>query len=324
VNAASGPPASMAGSELAELVNPGRALTVEFGRFPSACMLLVEALGGHPLGAPRAWREAVMSELSERDLATLAPFVQSQPPELPSCLCVLVHRTRAGFAPLEDDLARIASIPREQLVTQLPANGHWDQVARHPGRWLDRFVRAMRRACAGLEGPWRSAAGLLDRETERIGVASARGAERELIASMFPTRLVTIQAARPAGAEPGAGLGMVPRLTGTPASHVWMIDGEVSHIAYAVPAAGRLLERPGPPPAELQALLGPQRARILRHLDAPVLAGQIADTLLAVPSAASHHLAILERAGLVRRERQGRHVLVHRTARGTQLLTLYE
>jgi len=32
----------------------------------------------------------------------------------------------------------------------------------------------------------------------------------------------------------------------------------------------------------------------------------------------------LERAGLVRRVRRGRHVLVHRTPRGTALVNLYD
>jgi hypothetical protein len=38
----------------------------------------------------------------------------------------------------------------------------------------------------------------------------------------------------------------------------------------------------------------------------------------------SHHLTVLEHAGLARRERRGRQVIVHRTARGTDLLHLYE
>jgi DNA-binding MarR family transcriptional regulator len=42
-----------------------------------------------------------------------------------------------------------------------------------------------------------------------------------------------------------------------------------------------------------------------------------------VPSAATHHVTALEAAGLVTRERSGRHVLVRRTARGDALLELY-
>jgi DNA-binding transcriptional ArsR family regulator len=112
-------------------------------------------------------------------------------------------------------------------------------------------------------------------------------------------------------------------LSGPGAAHVWYVEGELTHVVYPVCDAWRLLDETAPPPAALDALIGTQRSRILRFLDRPATAGRLAEALLAVPSAASHHLAILERAGLVARERQGRRVLVHRTARGTDLLALY-
>jgi DNA-binding transcriptional ArsR family regulator len=82
----------------------------------------------------------------------------------------------------------------------------------------------------------------------------------------------------------------------------------------------RIVDRDDP----LVALLGPQRAAILAALNAPMSIGAIADVLLAVPSAATHHVTALEAAGLVARRQRGRHVLVERTARGTELLRLYE
>jgi DNA-binding MarR family transcriptional regulator len=97
----------------------------------------------------------------------------------------------------------------------------------------------------------------------------------------------------------------------------------VTHVVYPVAGAWRLLDDDAPAPDGLEALLGAQRTRLLRHLDRPATPGRLAETLHAVPSAATHHLAILERAGLVVRERHGRRVLVHRTARGTDLLGLY-
>jgi DNA-binding transcriptional ArsR family regulator len=76
----------------------------------------------------------------------------------------------------------------------------------------------------------------------------------------------------------------------------------LTHIAYPLSDIWRLLDGAGPPPAGLEGLLGSQRALILRRLDRPFTAGRIAELLFAVPSAASHHIAILERAGLVARE----------------------
>jgi DNA-binding transcriptional ArsR family regulator len=314
---------TIGGAQLAELVDGSRAITVEFGRYASACTMLIEALGEHPFGAPLAWRKAVVAALDSRDIAVLAPFVTSHPLELPSCLCILPHRTRAGFAPLEDDLERIAAMPHEQLVDQLPPNDHWHEVARHPGRWLARFVQAVGRASAGLEDLWRHAAGLLDRETERVGVATARGAERELVATRFAAPVLQMTAPTPAGAEVRRPLGMVPLLAGPGATHAWMLQDRLSHIAYPIPGLEALLERRAPPDG-LEALIGIQRTLILRHLDRPTFAGKLAELLIAVPSAVSHHLAILERAGLVYREREGWRVRVHRTARGTELLALYE
>ena len=63
---------------------------------------------------------------------------------------------------------------------------------------------------------------------------------------------------------------------------------------------------------------------VLRLLDRPAHAGAIARALMVVPSAATYHVAAMERAGLVVRERDGKSVLVRRTARGNCLLALYE
>jgi DNA-binding transcriptional ArsR family regulator len=76
--------------------------------------------------------------------------------------------------------------------------------------------------------------------------------------------------------------------------------------------------------ATLEALVGPQRALLLRALDRPRTVGELAETLIAVPSAATHQVSALEAAGLVVRERAGQRVFVHRTVRGARLLELYE
>jgi DNA-binding transcriptional ArsR family regulator len=77
-------------------------------------------------------------------------------------------------------------------------------------------------------------------------------------------------------------------------------------------------------PATLEALVGPQRARLLRALERPRTVGELARTLIAVPSAATHQVSALEAAGLVVRRRDGQCVIVHRTLRGARLVELYE
>jgi len=315
---------TIAAPELASLLEGDRPLAVEFGEYASVTAMLMEQLGGLPFGSPPAWRKAVISTLDAREVAVLGPFVKSRPHDLPSCLCSLPHRTCSGLASLDEDLERIAAIPPDRFAAQLPSNGEWHAVARNPRRWLHAFARAVRRASEGLQGPWRDATGLLDREAERVGVAAVRGTERELVATRLAPGILKLEGPSPPGADLRRRVGMVPMLAGPGASHIWIIDGEPTHIAYPLPDAWRLLDGGAPPPAALEGLLGRQRALILRLLDRPLTAGKLAEALLAVPSAATHHLAILERAGLVERERQGRQVLARRTARGTEVLALYD
>jgi DNA-binding transcriptional ArsR family regulator len=58
--------------------------------------------------------------------------------------------------------------------------------------------------------------------------------------------------------------------------------------------------------AVLRALADPQRRRILRLVrDAELPAGQIADHFAVSQQGVSHHLRVLERAGLLRERRDG-------------------
>jgi DNA-binding transcriptional ArsR family regulator len=77
------------------------------------------------------------------------------------------------------------------------------------------------------------------------------------------------------------------------------------------------------PAASLEALIGASRAALLRALDQPATVGELARLLHIVPSGITHHLHVLEPAGLVMRQRAGRTVTVHRTTRGDLLLALY-
>ncbi len=312
----------IAQAELADHLD--RPLAVDFGEFPSATSLIVEGLGGFRFGSPREWQRPVVSALEGRDFAAVEPLVRSRPTEVPDCLCLLPNRTRSGRPSLEENLERIAAISPEQLVAQLPSNGHWDAVARKPRRWLEDHIRAVRRACEGLQEPWKRAAGALDWEAERVAVASVRGAESELFATRLPSRLHALESQPPPGMETAKRLGIVPVLSGPRMTHVWFRDGELTHIVYPLPGAWRTLEAEPRSPAGLEALLGKQRSLILQKLERPMSASAVAELLIAVPSAATHHLRILEQAGLVERRREGRHTLVRRTTRGSEILGLYE
>ena len=76
-------------------------------------------------------------------------------------------------------------------------------------------------------------------------------------------------------------------------------------------------------PSPLEALLGMPRAALLRALDRPATAGELAARLSLVPSGITHHVDVMEPAGLVTRERRGQYVVVRRTARGARLIELF-
>lgn len=60
----------------------------------------------------------------------------------------------------------------------------------------------------------------------------------------------------------------------------------------------------------LAALAAPERLRIVRFLrDGPKNVSEVAEMLETAVVNASHHLAVLHNAGLLQRERQGRHIL---------------
>lgn len=207
--------------------------------------------------------------------------------------------------------------------------GPWRSVAADPARWLRAYVIALRRAWPALEPTWVHAAGTLDHEVERVSVALARGAGAELIAERFPqceldgdALLLPSHSGAPGAVRAGDALVLQP-LVAPDSTAGWTDDyGTVClAIRYAVPVDAKGFEPP--PPASLEALVGPQRARILLRLERPASAGELAKLLSGVPSMASHHLRALERAGLVSRVREGRSVTVRRTARGNDLVELY-
>lgn len=89
------------------------------------------------------------------------------------------------------------------------------------------------------------------------------------------------------------------------------------------PARGiAVLWETGEPPAAgaLADLLGRSRSRILAALDAPAGTTQLAHSLGLATGAVGDHLAVLRRAGLVERARDGRVVLYARTPVGEALV----
>jgi DNA-binding transcriptional ArsR family regulator len=301
----------------------------------SVLTLIGEALGRPRNGAPREWTDLVRGALGRRDYLALLPVFGREQVLLPDCLTPL---PRAGATSPADEVEAIASTSPELLLGQAAAEfggevpRTWAGVEARPARWLEDFALAIGRASDAIAPVWREARPLVERETERIGVASSVGASREVLATLHAVGRVegSELVLRRDGGEPSRwslppdGLSLVPMLGG-PRALVSSHDGDrITHLAYPVTGQERLLERPAGHEDRLAALLGDRRATVLRLLDRPATAGAVAAALEAVPSAATHHVRALEAAGLVVRERAGQHVRVHRTDRGTALLALYD
>ena len=315
------------------------AITPVISPLPTAVALIADALSDRDRsGTPAQLRGAVVAQLRARDVAALLPFRAGGQPSGADGRPNEVVPASAG-ATLEEELEAILAVEPDELSRSIglaAQAGHpvgpWRLVAREPARWLRSYAEALRRAWVALEPFWTRSAGLLDREVERVSVALAHGAGPQLIAQLYPYgSVVAGELCLPShSSEPGrVGVGtalLLHPLVAPIVSSGWTDDYADVCLAvrYSLPSAWRAFDGEHPPPASLEALVGPQRARILRSLDRPATAGALAEMLHAVPSMASHHLRALETAGLVTRTREGRRVRVRRTARGTELLSLYE
>jgi DNA-binding transcriptional ArsR family regulator len=315
--------------ELSELER--RPVRIEVNPAPTLFALAADVVGAHR-GAPREWLARVRAELDDGDLTNLAP-VGVRPGEFVPA--GVVPRRAHGNGELDEELDRIAELPAEALLEDIEfacgpsSTGPWATVARAPRRWLPGYAEAMRKAWDGVRRPWLDAADLFEREVRRVGVACARGMAAQLLTGIHPR--ARIEGGQWRLAEPDLtelrlseqGLTLLPMLGGSDSARAGVRDdGTLEWIAY--PLAGAWVEPARRGKSELAALIGEQRARLLRALDTPRSVGRLAETLMAVPSAATHHVGTLETAGLVFRERDGRRVMVHRTSRGTRLVGLYD
>jgi DNA-binding transcriptional ArsR family regulator len=309
-----------------------RRVALRITPLPTVTELIYEALGT-PLGSPPSWPGRVRHALEPRDLQLLGPVYGPDGPAIvPSCLLPSPDTFESSF---EDDLDRLAAMDRDDLRRELIELGAdrtgWAKADRQPRRWLSQYLYALRRAWTGARPLWAQAAPLLDREVERVGVALARGTVDQLVQSTFPRGRVEdgrwytrLDVDHPETVDDE--LVLQPMIIGPRYALIGRSHGRVSRLTYPLPGASRLELNGGSPGygSALAALLGTPRATILRRLDDAVVVGQLALDLLYTPGAITHHLAALEHAGLARRERRGRQVIAHRTARGTALLHLYE
>jgi DNA-binding transcriptional ArsR family regulator len=309
-----------------------RPFRVSVTPLPSLLTVLVDALGTGSKGTPPVWRKSVRLHLRAQDYETLAPLVIPGPRLVPDPLFGCVDPPGES---LRDGIERMIATPLDVLMDEVAICGMgsshdaWALVERDPGRWLRLYVASLLRAWKGFGPIWRGARSALSREVERVGVATALDAQLELLDGLLPHGGVedgrwTIHYRFATGPRrfPRTGLVLVPLVAGPLGSLLDVSPETIARIGYPLrptPALGA----EDAPVAALEGLLGIPRAQILRAVQRPTSIGDLAETLHAVPSAATHHVTALEAAGLVTRDRRGRNVMVQRTARGEALLDLY-
>lgn len=229
-----------------------------------------------------------------------------------------------------EQVAALRSYPERLLVEELVRGGHhlgaWRHVARNPRRWLDGYADACWTAWQRLEPEWLAARHLIDRETERVGVAAVRGRLPEVLNSL--SRRLSFDGTAFRLDDDGVcaledrELFLVPSLI-PPAAVMIHCTSDVLTIAYPLRGQGTLARAvAGPPTDRLALILGEARAAILRQVTVPLTMGEIATHLGFSPAAATRHCDLLERAGLVVRARRGRSVLVRLTGEGREVLDL--
>ena len=274
--------------------------------------------------------------LSDRDRAFALRPIRRQRLHcaVPDALVPLAPGSDVSVA---DQVAALREYAPDDLLQDLGAGGSsatWAPVARDPKRWLTEYADATMAAWHNLAQSWSSTRAALDRETERIGVAAVRGGLDAVLNTLSsrlrfaddclfigsPDYLRGSPDRHPTVRIPLAGrrLHLVPSIGARDALFVHLDETDFVGVAY--PA--RPPRRPAPDGDPLAVVLGAVRARLLRLLDRPYPAGEVAARLGVSAGSATWHCDMLDRAGLVRRERRGQRVLVSRTVAGEELLVL--
>ncbi|WP_431784882.1 hypothetical protein [Streptomyces chumphonensis] len=300
---------------------------------PSMLSLLADALGVRPQGVPPAWRRAVASACAPHAAGVLSPAVAPGTLWVPD---VLAPSPLGGRRP-EEEFEAIRETPAEALAADLTADFpegvpvRWQRVLDRPRRFVDDYVTLMTGLWQWYAPHWRGARELMDREVARIGTAAVSGSVAALLTTLSPrvsfadTALTLPDPCGRAASLRDRRVTLVPLLSGTTASVVSLDRADAIWVGYPLPGLREVWgTRPRAPlaPDPLEAVLGTMRAHLLRHARHHPTMGRLSTLLVCAPSAVTHHCGLLERAGLVRRERHGQHVRVLLTARGRHLLAL--
>lgn len=307
-------------------------ISVVFSAQQSVYLLMRDALTARGHGAVAAAVRSVRASAALTDHAfALKPIWRGGTHGLiPSALVPIPPRCDVG---VPTQVARLHDYASQDFVDDVGELGAtttavWQDAADNPKRWLASYADASMATWRRIEPWWRAARPLMDREVERIGVASVRGGLDAALNTLSPrlrfandafyldglcNRPITLGDRR---------LVLVPLIAAHDALFIHLSEPDLLGIAYPVRGLGTL-DAPEPVATDqLSVVLGVARARVLRGLDVATTMGQIAAHIGLAPGSATRHCDQLERAGLIIRQRRGKAVQISRTDRGSELLDL--
>ncbi|MFC5813514.1 MarR family winged helix-turn-helix transcriptional regulator [Nonomuraea harbinensis] len=265
----------------------------------SLLSLAAGSVGGRPHGVPGHWRRGVAGVIGE-DAAALRPLFDPYCSIIPDCLTATATMVEGD---VETYLEMLEDLGPATLIRL------WEDFA----------------------PTWHRAGGLLGKERERVGVAAVTGALEAVLTglnSRFRFGGTSIRLPDQQGRRfdlGGRKLTFVPVVSGHGACLFSFDRPGLAWIGYPVPAVGLLWsghEAESDEKDSLALTVGRVRATILRAGRVPLTMGELAGLLSCTPATASYHCDQLQAAGLLERERHGRHVRIGLTSRGEALVDL--
>lgn len=145
---------------------------------PSLAGALRDAVGAEQNGTPERWCRAIRAHLDRRDYETWAPFISCPAMLIPDPLLGLVGPPGES---LQTGIERMMATPIDAL-----ALAGWQVTERNPRAWLTRYVGSLLRAWKGFGPVWRQAQPALDREAERVGLATVTDSQLGLLDRLLP------------------------------------------------------------------------------------------------------------------------------------------
>lgn len=303
---------------------------VAFNLYVSVFALLCDEFRQRPRDAVRSPVTELVRSLPAPVCAAVAPIVAPGRSLCPDCLSPGDPTKDTDFG---QEIERLRCLTAEELRDDLERTfagsrmpDHWQPVWERPRRWAHNFAFAAERVGATLQPAWQRSAEPRQREAERIGVAVARGMPDVVLGSAHPRGRIAGAVLELPDAEPaeldrtGRQLALTPMI-GRPRTVPCNLDWPTTTwFGYPLPlsTSGAVFR-----PNELDALLTPIRAQLLRVLDREHTMGELSQALTCSAATATHHCDQLVKAGLLHRDRDGKTVLVSRTRRAQQLLEAY-